>query len=133
MESRMTLRADHRLPPAEAEAQAGFVRAHPEFETTSRLDELRATDIYSFKLRVDDARADDIDLMAEMAATVDLDIAKTGKRLAALRGESDPADNRTGPGPVGPGSGHELGSGTGLPRGPRHARPDGLRRAAAGR
>ena len=38
----MTLRADHRLPPAEA--QAGFVRAHPEFETTSRLDELRATE-----------------------------------------------------------------------------------------
>jgi len=61
-----------------------------------QVDELKATDIYSFKLRVDDALADGIDLMAEMAATVDLNIAKTQKRLAALRGYSDAADERNG-------------------------------------
>lgn len=62
-----------------------------------QIEELKATDIYSFKLRVDDALADGIDLMAEMAATVDLNIAKTRKRLAALRGDSDVVDDRSGP------------------------------------
>jgi len=62
-----------------------------------QIDELRSTDIYSFKLRVDEAGYDGIDLMAEMAATVDLDIAKARKRLAALRGEYDGLDNRGGP------------------------------------
>jgi len=62
-----------------------------------QIDELRATDIYSFKLRVDEARADGSDLMAEMAATVDLDITKTRRRLAALRGDSDGAEERNSP------------------------------------
>jgi len=64
---------------------------------TCQIDELRMTDIYGFKLRVDEARTDGIDLMEEMAATVDLDIAKTRNRLAALRGESDAADDRYAP------------------------------------
>lgn len=57
-----------------------------------RIEELRSTDIYQFKLKVDDAEVDGINLMAEMAATVDLDIAKTKRRLAALRGEEDTQD-----------------------------------------
>lgn len=51
-------------------------------------EELKQTDIYHFKLRVDDALADGIDLLAEMAAAVDLDIARIRRRLAAARGES---------------------------------------------
>lgn len=54
-----------------------------------QIDELKATDIYSFKVRVDDALADDVNLLAEMAATVDLDIAKTRRRLAVLQGNGD--------------------------------------------
>lgn len=53
-----------------------------------QMDELKATDIYRFKLRVDEADHDGIDLMAEMAARVDLDILKTRQRLALLRGEN---------------------------------------------
>lgn len=64
----------------------------------SQLDELKATDIYAFKLRVDDAEADGINLMAEMAANVDLDIAKTRRRIAALQGsEAEMAENGTAP------------------------------------
>jgi hypothetical protein len=54
-----------------------------------QIEELKTSDIYRFKIRVDEAAAEGIDLMAEMAATVDLDIAKTRRRLAALRGEAD--------------------------------------------
>ena len=54
-----------------------------------QIEELKDSDIYSFKVRVDEASRDGIDLMAEMAATVDLDIAKAKRRLSALRGEED--------------------------------------------
>lgn len=57
-----------------------------------QIEELKDSDIFSFKVRVDEAKADGINLMAEMAATVDLDIAKTKRRLAALRGEEDTQD-----------------------------------------
>lgn len=59
-------------------------------------EELKQTDIYLFKLRVDESLADGIDLMAEMAAKVDMDIARIRRRLMTLRGEGDatsgPAD-----------------------------------------
>ncbi|NVN93489.1 MAG: hypothetical protein HXX11_23230, partial [Desulfuromonadales bacterium] len=54
-----------------------------------QIEELKATDIFSFKLRVDEAALDGIDLMAEMAAKVDQDIRKIRHRLAAARGEDD--------------------------------------------
>jgi len=54
-----------------------------------QMEELKDSDIYSFKIRVEEASKDGIDLMAEMAATVDLDIAKAKRRLSALRGEED--------------------------------------------
>lgn len=50
-------------------------------------EELKQTDIYHFKLRVDDALADGIDLLADMAAAVDLDIAGIRRRLSTVRGE----------------------------------------------
>lgn len=50
--------------------------------------ELKQTDIYHFKLRVDDSLADGIDLLAEMSAAVDLDIARISRRLSTLRGDS---------------------------------------------
>lgn len=59
--------------------------------------ELIASDIYRFKQRVDDALADGIDLLAEMAATVDLDLAKARKRLAMLKGEPEPSEERQSP------------------------------------
>ncbi len=59
-----------------------------------RIEELRHSDIYRFRQRVDDGLMDGIDLLAEMAATVDLDIAKARKRLALLRGEVEPAEER---------------------------------------
>ena len=51
-------------------------------------DELKQTDIYHFKLRVDDSLSDGIDLLAEMASAADLDIVRLRRRLAAARGES---------------------------------------------
>ncbi len=53
---------------------------------TSQISELKETDIFGFKLRVEQSRADGIDLMAEMAERVEQDIARAGYRLAALRG-----------------------------------------------
>lgn len=50
-------------------------------------EELKQTDIYLFKLRVDESLADGIDLMAEMAAKVDMDMARIRRRLMTLRGE----------------------------------------------
>lgn len=50
-------------------------------------EELKQTDIYHFKKRVDEALADGLDLLAEMAAKVDLDVAKLRRRLATVRGE----------------------------------------------
>lgn len=63
-------------------------------ELRDRITELRYSDIYHFKQRVDDALTDGIDLLAEMAATVDLDLAKARKRLALLKGEPEPLDER---------------------------------------
>lgn len=51
-------------------------------------EELKQTDIYHFKLRVRDALADGVDLLAEMAAAVDLDIARIRRRLSAARDEA---------------------------------------------
>lgn len=55
-------------------------------------EELKQTDIYHFKLRVDDSLADGVDLLAEMAAALDLDIAKIRRRLSTVRGESGEPD-----------------------------------------
>ncbi|MDD2851298.1 MAG: hypothetical protein PHY09_05265 [Desulfuromonadaceae bacterium] len=56
-------------------------------------EELKQTDIYHFKHRVDDALGDGVDLLAEMAAAVDLDIVRIRRRLATLRGEAgEPVD-----------------------------------------
>jgi hypothetical protein len=54
-----------------------------------QIEELKTTDIYGFMLRIDETTVDGINLMAEMAAKVDLDIIKTRQQLAALRGEVD--------------------------------------------
>jgi len=62
-----------------------------------QIDELKSTDIYIFKLRVDEAQADGVNLLAEMAATVDLDIVKTRRRLAALQGTADQSADASGP------------------------------------
>ena len=51
-------------------------------------EELKQSDIYHFKLRVGDALAEGVDLLAEMAAAVDLDIARIRRRLSTVRGES---------------------------------------------
>ena len=56
-----------------------------------QIGELKGTDIYVFKQRVDEAMADGIDLLAEMAAAVDLNIAKTRRRLAVLQGDGESA------------------------------------------
>jgi hypothetical protein len=54
-----------------------------------QIEELKATDIYNFKIRVDESLADDVDLLAEMASALDLDISKARNRLAVLRGDED--------------------------------------------
>ncbi len=51
-----------------------------------QIEELKKTDIYHFKLKVEDALADGVDLLAEMAAAADLDIARNRRRLATVRG-----------------------------------------------
>jgi hypothetical protein len=51
-------------------------------------EELKQADIYTFKLRVDDVLGDGVDLLAEMAAAVDLDIARIRRRLSTVRGEA---------------------------------------------
>jgi hypothetical protein len=50
-------------------------------------DELKQTDIYRFKLRVNESLADGIDLLAEMAAKADQDIVRIRKRLAVHKGD----------------------------------------------
>lgn len=52
-------------------------------------EELKQSDIYHFKLRVDDALSDGVDLLVDMAAAVDLDIARIRRRLSTIRGESE--------------------------------------------
>lgn len=59
-------------------------------------EELKQTDIYHFKMRVDEALADGVDLLAEMAAAVDRDIAGMRRRLSTLRGEANGADGGSG-------------------------------------
>lgn len=55
-------------------------------------EELKQTDIFHFKLRVDDALGDGVDLLADMAAAADLDIARIRRRLSTVRGEAgDPS------------------------------------------
>lgn len=52
-----------------------------------QIEELKSTDIYHFKQRVDESLADGIDLLAEMAATVERDISRAQNRLSLLRGD----------------------------------------------
>jgi len=66
-------------------------------DLNKHIDELRHSDIYRFRQRVDDGLMDGIDLLAEMAATVDLDISKARKRLAMLQGEPEPVEERQAP------------------------------------
>jgi len=54
----------------------------------SQIETIISTDTYVFKQRVDDSLGKGIDLLAEMAATVDLNIANARKRLNAIRGET---------------------------------------------
>ena len=54
-------------------------------------EELQQSDIYLFKLRVDEALADGVDLLAEMVATVDQDIEKVRRRLSLLQNETSGA------------------------------------------
>lgn len=61
-----------------------------------QIEELKATDIYNFKTRVDESGADGIDLLAEMAVALDLDITKAKNRLAVLRGDEALAEDRNG-------------------------------------
>ncbi|MDD2308691.1 MAG: hypothetical protein PHH91_03830 [Desulfuromonadaceae bacterium] len=61
-------------------------------------EELKQSDIFHFKLRVADALVDGVDLLAEMAAAVDLDIARIRRRLSTVRGEcGEPAWGETTP------------------------------------
>lgn len=62
-----------------------------------RIDELHLSDIYRFRHRVDEGLTEGIDYLAEMAATVDLDIIKARKRLAKLQGKPEPAEERHAP------------------------------------
>jgi hypothetical protein len=62
-----------------------------------KIDELKQTDIYRFKLRVAEAREDGIDLLAEMVAKADDDIALLRRRLSLLRGEEDVTVSRNSP------------------------------------
>ncbi|MEI6206537.1 MAG: hypothetical protein WCP20_07135 [Desulfuromonadales bacterium] len=50
-------------------------------------EELKQTDIYRFRQRVNESQADGIDLLAEMAAKVDRDIVRIRKRLGTLKGD----------------------------------------------
>lgn len=54
-------------------------------------EELKRTDIYIFKLRVDESLAEGVDLLAEMAAKADMDITRVRRRLMTLRGEGGTA------------------------------------------
>lgn len=51
-------------------------------------EELKQTDIYLFKLRVDESLAEGVDLLAEMASRTDMDIARVRRRLMKLRGDT---------------------------------------------
>jgi len=51
-----------------------------------QINELKQTKIYDFKLRVDESLADGVDLLAEMAAKVDIDIVRIRRRLTVLKG-----------------------------------------------
>jgi hypothetical protein len=62
-----------------------------------QIDELKQTDIYRFKLRVAEAREDGVDLLAEMVAKADEDIALLRRRLSLLRGEEDVTGIRNSP------------------------------------
>ncbi|GFE61058.1 J domain-containing protein [Geobacter sp. AOG2] len=62
-----------------------------------QIDELKQTDIYRFKLRVADAQAEGIDLLAEMVAKADEDISVLRKRLSVLRGEEAMVDTPSSP------------------------------------
>jgi len=60
-----------------------------------QIEELKQTDIYLFKLRVDESIGDGLDIMAEMAAKLDMDIARIRRRLMTLRGEGESLYGKT--------------------------------------
>lgn len=76
--------------------QIAYTRQHIK-ELSKQILELRRSDIYRFRQRVDEGLLDGIDLLAEMAATVDLDIAKAKKRLALLSGEPEAPEDLPSP------------------------------------
>jgi len=65
------------------------------YSVLGKIDELKSTDIYRFKQQVEESASDGIDLMAEMAATIDLDIARISRRLAMLRGYDESFDEES--------------------------------------
>ncbi len=74
-----------------------IARAEQNLQALARqIDELKATDIYQFKIRVDEAGSDGRDLLTEMAAAVELEISRTLNRLAVLRGDEAGTGDRHG-------------------------------------
>jgi hypothetical protein len=56
----------------------------------TKIDELKSTDTYIFKRRVEDAAAKGIDLLAEMATTIDLNITNARKQISVMKGLEPP-------------------------------------------
>jgi len=65
-----------------------------------QIEELKTTDIYGFKMRVDEMEADGIDLMAEMAAKVEQDILKVRQHVADLQGDAHIMEQQSAPAPA---------------------------------
>lgn len=60
------------------------------YAVDAKIDELKSTDTYLFKRRVEDAAAKGIDLLAEMATTIDLNITNARKQLSVMKGLEPP-------------------------------------------
>ncbi len=56
-------------------------------EVNGQIEELRASYVHRFKLRVDESMAAGSDLFAEMVAAAEINITRALRRLAALKGE----------------------------------------------
>lgn len=56
-------------------------------EVNEQIEDLRASYVHRFKLRVDESMAAGSDLFAEMVAAAEINIARALRRLAALKGE----------------------------------------------
>ena len=65
-----------------------IARERQEIRTAlARVENLKGSYVWRFKLRVEQSLARGVDLFAEMAAETDLDIARARRRLASLQGE----------------------------------------------